>query len=134
MKKNLLLLSIIFVLLILVQPNVVSAGVECACPVDHKLEIINNLKTSIQFIVPFCFILYGLINFLKVGLKHPSSSPERKKAFIKLIKNILTAVFVFFVLLVISVSIDLIIDHASSEDDRGICGECWIQEDSPTNQ
>ena len=130
MKKKILLLIVLGVCMCF-APSVLAAnitGCETILPnvvIDSKIpNAVHTIITAIKIIVPVVLVIFGMMDLFK-GIT-AQKEDEIKKGQQTLIKRLITAALVFFVISVVQVIISVV---ANSTEEEGLwdCVNCFLR-------
>jgi len=132
MKKNVMKkvsLCCLFVLgFMFLMPNV-SADVTCSVisdvAIDNKIvEVVHTIILAIQIVVPIVLVIFGMIDLAKAVMGQKED--EIKKGQQTLIKRVIAAAIVFFVVTIVKMLVSFLADGTGAGSIYS-CVDCFIE-------
>lgn len=128
MKKKIFMLIVIIMIMVAVMPSVAAVDVQgCAtvigenAKIDVKIaNIVHNIIVVIQIAVPVLLVVFGMMDLVKAVMGQKED--EIKKGQQTLVKRIIAAILVFFVIAIVKFVVSLVADNSGIME----CANCFL--------
>lgn len=127
MKKKIFMLIVIIMIMVAVMPSVAAVDVQGGCKtilpnanIDVKIaNTVHTIIVVIQIAVPVLLVVFGMMDLVKAVMGQKED--EIKKGQQTLVKRIIAAAIVFFVMVAVRFVVSLV-------DDNGVmdCADCFL--------
>ena len=127
MKKKIFMLIVMVMVMMTIIPNVSAVDLKgCASvlpnvSIDAKIpNTIHIIILVIQIVVPVILVIFGMLDLLKAVMGRKED--EIKKGQQTLIKRLIAAALVFFVIVIVKLVISLVADNGGIME----CANCFL--------